>query len=114
MGIMLNLSSAIELRHLRYFVAVVRERSFRAAASVVNISQPPLTRQVQQLEEVLGVQLLIRGTKGVEPTIAGAMFYTEACNILGLMDQARSEEHTSELQSLMRNSYAVFCLKKKK
>src|SRR3546814_10622383 len=103
MGIMLNLSSAIELRHLRYFVAVVRERSFRAAASVVNISQPPLTRQVQQLEEVLGVQLLIRGTKGVEPTIAGAMFYTEA----------RSEEHTSELQSLMRISYAVFCLKKK-
>src|SRR3546814_3696247 len=111
MGIMLNLSSAIELRHLRYFVAVVRERSFRAAASVVNISQPPLTRQVQQLEEVLGVQLLIRGTKGVEPTIAGAMFYTAACNILGLM--ARSEEHTSELQSLMRISYAVFCLKTK-
>jgi DNA-binding transcriptional LysR family regulator len=104
----MNLSSAIELRHLRYFVAVVRERSFRAAASVVNISQPPLTRQVQQLEEVLGVQLLIRGTKGVELTIAGAMFYTEACNILGLMDQAVVKAKLAGAGELGRLDVGVF------
>src|SRR3546814_10477611 len=73
-------SSVIDMRHMRYFVAVVGHRSFRRAASELNVSQPPLTRQIQQLEDILG----------------------------------RSEEHTSELQSLMRISYAVFCLKKKK
>jgi DNA-binding transcriptional LysR family regulator len=104
----MTVSSAIELRHLRYFVAVVRERSFRAAALVVNISQPPLTRQVQQLEEVLGVQLLIRGTKGVEPTVAGAMFYTEACNILGLMDQAATKARLAGAGELGRLDVGVF------
>lgn len=102
------LSNAIELRHLRYFVAVVRERSFRAASLVINISQPPLTRQVQQLEEVLGVQLLIRGTKGVEPTVAGEMFYTEACNILGLMDQAVVKARLAGAGELGRLDVGVF------
>jgi DNA-binding transcriptional LysR family regulator len=78
----------IELRHLRYFTAVVRERSFRGASLAVHVSQPPLTRQIQQLEEELGVQLLIRGSRGAEPTAAGAAFFVEAENILGLVDQA--------------------------
>jgi DNA-binding transcriptional LysR family regulator len=82
--------AAIEFRHLRYFVAVVEQRSFRGAALRLHVSQPPLTRQVQQLEEALGVQLLLRKPRGIEPTDAGQVFYEEACNILMLTEQAAS------------------------
>lgn len=85
---MSNLASRIDLRHLRYFVAIVRWGSFRAAAEELNISQPPLTRQIQQLEEVLGTQLLMRKSSGVEMTAAGEALYTEARNILGLVERA--------------------------
>lgn len=80
--------SAIDLRQLRYFTAVVRHRSFRAAAQALHISQPPLTRQIQQLEHAVGTQMLIRGNKGVEPTPAGAAFFREAETILDLMERA--------------------------
>ncbi|EZP74028.1 LysR family transcriptional regulator [Sphingomonas paucimobilis] len=100
--------NAIELRQLRYFVAVVRQRSFRGAAAVVHVSQPPLTRQVQQLEDALGVQLLIRGSKGVELTPAGATFYTEACNILDLMDQAVARARLAGSGHLGRLDVGVF------
>lgn len=79
--------AAIELRHLRYFVAVVEQRSFRAAALHLHVSQPPLTRQMQQLEEALGVTLLLRKPRGVETTAAGQVFFEEARNILGLIEQ---------------------------
>lgn len=101
-------ANLIDLRHLRYFVAVVRERSFRGAASVVHVSQPPLTRQVQQLEDALGVQLLIRGSKGVEPTIAGETFFTEATNILNLMDQAVVRARLAGAGQLGRLEVGVF------
>lgn len=78
----------MELRRLGYFVEVVEQRSFRAAALRLHISQPPLTRQIQLLEESLGVRLLTRGPTGAEPTAAGLMFYAEARNLLGLAQQA--------------------------
>lgn len=80
--------SRIDLRHLRYFVAIVRNGSFRAAADELNISQPPLTRQIQQLEEVVGAPLLVRRSNGVQQTEAGEAFYTEAQNILALVERA--------------------------
>lgn len=82
----MNLST-LELRHLRYFVAVVEQRSFRAAALHLHVSQPPLTRQVQQLEEALGVTLLLRKPRGVETTVAGRVFFEEARNVLALIAQ---------------------------
>jgi LysR family transcriptional regulator, benzoate and cis,cis-muconate-responsive activator of ben and cat genes len=81
-------ANRIDLRHLRYFAAIVRNGSFRAAAEELNISQPPLTRQIQQLEEVVGAPLLMRRSNGVQPTDAGQAFFTEAQNILTLVERA--------------------------
>ena len=61
----------MELRHLRYFAAVARERGFGRAASTLNVAQPALSRQVKDLEEEVGVPLLDRGTRGVSVTPAG-------------------------------------------
>lgn len=74
----------MELRHLRYFVAVAEERSFRRASLRLNISQPPLTRQIQQLEEEFGFALFERYSTGVTLTAAGACFLDEARRILRL------------------------------
>ncbi len=52
----------MELRHLRYFQALARTLNFTRAAEQLHIAQPPLSRQIQQLEEMLGVALLERGT----------------------------------------------------
>lgn len=80
--------AGIELRHLRCFIAVVEQKTFRAAALRLHLSQPPLTRQIQQLEEALGVQLLSRSSHGAELTDAGRVFYEDACNLLRLADVA--------------------------
>lgn len=78
----------MDFRRLSCFVAVVEQKSFRAAALKLHLSQPPLTRHVQVLEEALGVQLLVRSAAGVEPTAAGRLFYDEARNLLALAAQA--------------------------
>ncbi|MBT0670107.1 LysR family transcriptional regulator [Novosphingobium profundi] len=83
----MNISS-IDIRQLRYFVAVVRHGSFRSAAQAIHISQPPLTRQIQQLEHAIGTELLIRRNRGVEPTTAGAAFFRDAENILETLERA--------------------------
>lgn len=72
----------IELGQLRYFVAVATELNFRRAAERLNMTQPPLTRQIQLLEHQLGVRLLDRGKRSVQLTAAGRAFYIEAQSLL--------------------------------
>ena len=76
----------MELRHLRYFVAVAEERNFTRAAERLHIAQPPLSRQIQQLEEELGVVLIEKGVRPLRLTEAGAFFYAHA---KPLLDQVR-------------------------
>jgi DNA-binding transcriptional LysR family regulator len=71
----------MELRHLRYFVAVAEEINFRRAAERLHISQPPLTTQVRQLEEEIGAKLLERNSHQVALTAAGNLFL-ESCRRL--------------------------------
>ncbi|WP_193073285.1 LysR family transcriptional regulator [Pseudomonas sp. FME51] len=72
----------MELRHLRYFVAVAEQRNFTRAAEKLFIAQPPLTRAIKQLEEEIGVELFIRKTRGLELTSGGTYFLAHAQQIL--------------------------------
>jgi DNA-binding transcriptional LysR family regulator len=72
----------MELRHMRYFVAVAEERSFTRAAARLHLAQPSLSRQIRDLETELGVPLLHRGKGGVNLTAAGTEFLTQARKLL--------------------------------
>jgi DNA-binding transcriptional LysR family regulator len=75
----------MELRHLRYFVAVAEERSFTRAAERLHIAQPPLSRQMQQLEEMLGVELIEKGTRPLRLTEAGQFLLAHSRPLLEQM-----------------------------
>jgi len=76
----------MELRHLRYFVTVAAERSFSRASEKLHIAQPPLSRQIQQLEEELGTQLLHRG-RPITLTESGRYFFEQAMQVLQRADE---------------------------
>ncbi|SEK21666.1 transcriptional regulator, LysR family [Kosakonia sacchari] len=78
----------MELRYLRYFVAVAQTQHFTRAAEILGMSQPPLSQQIRRLEQEVGTPLFHRLTRGVELTDAGEAFYEDACQILALSDAA--------------------------
>ena len=78
----------MEIRQLKYFIALAEELHFRRAAARLSMSQPPLSSAIKQIEEELGTQLFERNTKMVSLTSAGAAFYPEALKVLAQLEQA--------------------------
>ncbi len=78
----------MELRHLRYFVAVAEEQNVTRAAARLHVSQPPLSRQIRDLEDELGVALFDHGAKAVRLTDVGKVFLDEARAVLRRADEA--------------------------
>jgi LysR family transcriptional regulator, benzoate and cis,cis-muconate-responsive activator of ben and cat genes len=78
----------MELRHLRYFVAVAETENVTRAAARLNVSQPPLSRQIRDLEDELGIELFERSAKSLRLTDAGRVFYSEAQAVLLRATQA--------------------------
>ncbi len=81
----------MELRHLRYFVAVAEELNFTRAAARLRVAQPALSSQIKDLEEEIQTPLFQRGRRGVQLTAAGKTFYTRARSILVHAKQAVDE-----------------------
>ncbi|MEP7024002.1 MAG: LysR family transcriptional regulator, partial [Actinomycetota bacterium] len=78
----------MELRHLRYFAAVAEDASFTAAARRLHVAQQVLSTQVRQLEDQLGVELLVRTSRGAVLTPAGRAFLAGARDTLAALDRA--------------------------
>jgi DNA-binding transcriptional LysR family regulator len=90
----------MELRHLRYFVAVAEVLNFTKAAARLRVAQPALSRQVQDLEDEIGVDLLKRSPRGVTLTAEGKLFLTETLETL-----KRVDESVEKVRALARGEY---------
>src|SRR4051812_30414437 len=86
----------MNLRQLRYFVSVVEAGNMTRAAEQLHVAQTALGMQIRQIEEDLGVALLIRHSRGVEPTKAGKLLHARALDILKLVEETRKEVSAAE------------------
>lgn len=85
----------MDIRVLQYFLAVAREESITKAAETLHMTQPPLSRQLKDLENELGKQLLIRGSKKVTLTEDGILLRKRAEELVDLMEKTKSELSSS-------------------
>ena len=81
----------MEFRVLRYFLAVAREQSISAAAQALHLTQPTLSRQLRELEEELGKQLMVRGSRRIELTEDGILLRKRAEEIMELVSRTQAE-----------------------
>jgi DNA-binding transcriptional LysR family regulator len=95
----------MELRQLRYFASVARTRNFSRASEELHIAQPPLSRQIQNLEAELGVQLLDRSSRPLQLTEAGRFFYDQSLQLIGRIDQIK--EQTREIGSTGKTRFVI-------
>src|SRR5574343_534476 len=79
----------MELRQLKYFEVVAKTVNFSRASEILHIAQPPLSLQIQQLEDELGVQLLVRSTRPMKLTNAGTFFYDQTANVLARLTEIK-------------------------
>lgn len=86
----------MELRVLQYFLAVAREQSISGSAESLHLSQPTLSRQLREMEEELGKQLLIRGNRRITLTEEGMILRKRAEEIVELVKKAKNEISLSE------------------
>lgn len=86
----------MELRVLQYFLAVAKEKSFSGAANVLHLSQPTLSRQLKDMENELGKQLFIRGSKRIELTDEGRILKKRAEEIIALVEKTENEITVSD------------------
>jgi DNA-binding transcriptional LysR family regulator len=98
----------MDLTRLRYFIAVAEEANIGRAARRLNISQPPLTRQIHQLEAEVGATLFLRTRKGVQMTDAGHVLFEEARNLLVLAARARERTKLAGLGQSGRLDIGLF------
>jgi DNA-binding transcriptional LysR family regulator len=98
----------MDIRHLRYFEAVARHRHFTRAADELHVAQSALSHQVRTLERELGIELLRRTTRSVEPTEAGELVAARARTILAEADALRGD--VDELRGLVRGRVAIGAL----
>src|SRR5262249_9620915 len=109
----------MELRHMRYFVAVAEERNFTRAAARLHLAQPSLSRQIRDLEHELGVSLLHRGKGGITLTAAGNEYLAHARKLLAdsaaavrLTQAAGRSEHRQLLIGTVERSISSGLLQK--
>ena len=86
----------MDIRVLQYFLMVAKAESITKAAELLNMTQPPLSRQMRELEEELGKQLLIRGSKKITLTEDGILLRKRAEELVSLMEKTRSEIMSSD------------------
>src|SRR5260370_19852423 len=96
----------MEPRHLRYFVAVPAHGSFNRAAETLPLTQPALSRQVKDLEEELGIPLLVRSQNTVKLTESGGLFYEEAREVIARANEAVQRVRGEARSETLRVGYA--------
>lgn len=95
----------MEIRLLKYFLAVAREENITAAAEILHITQPTLSKQLMELEDELGKKLFIRGKRKITLTEDGILLRKRAGEIIDLLEKTQAELKNSDNESISGDIY---------